>query len=169
MNRLDNAVQLAVSTHKDQFDLGGYPYILHPLRVLCAVERRIRDLNIKDKESVLCSAVLHDVIEDSVNDKFKTECEILETNNINDYITNPNKDIVLKTVQTLSRGKEQSWNKYINQVNEHWAPRIIKIYDLKDNLDLSRLPDITDKDLKRNGMYEKALKKLQETEEIHGH
>src|ERR1039457_1150634 len=154
MSRLDRAIQIAVETHSEQTDLGGYPYMLHPLRVLCAVESHIRNMKIADRESILCSAVLHDVIEDS---KYRIYAE--------ESIKFRISDITFKTVKTLSRNKEESWNKYINRVNEHWAPRIIKICDLKDNLDNSRLKEITDIDLNRNRMYTKALIKLQKTEE----
>lgn len=66
MSRLDDSITLAVVTHRDQVDLGGNPYILHPLRVLIAVEIRIRNMQLKDRESILCSAVLHDVIENNI-------------------------------------------------------------------------------------------------------
>ena len=171
MSRLDNAIKLATETHSGQTDLGGYPYILHPLRVLCAVEKHIRDMKVSDRDSILCSAVLHDVIEDSKQGRDQARYEVSEVAR-DDFITFEGinyGEVVEKTVDTLSRGKDEPWNKYINKINEHWAPRIIKIYDLKDNLDLSRIKDISDKDLKRNSMYEKALKKLQETEESHAY
>ena len=146
MNRLNKAIELAIEVHADQTDLGGHPYILHPLRVLCAVEEIIREMKVEDRESVLCSAVLHDCIEDSKNQEYIANAIEVRFGNT-----------VLKTVDSLTRRKNESWKNYINRVNEHWAPRIIKIADLHDNSDLSRLKELTDKDEQRNKMYSKAL------------
>ena len=45
---------------------------------------------------------------------------------------------------------------YIEQVNKNEIARNVKIADLKHNMDLSRLNNITDKDLKRVEKYKKA-------------
>jgi GTP diphosphokinase / guanosine-3',5'-bis(diphosphate) 3'-diphosphatase len=151
MSRLDKAIQLAVETHSGQNDLGGNQYILHPLRVMLSVEKTIRKDDVKDRESILCSAVMHDCIEDS---KFPTITEEL--------IKQEFGPIVFKTVNTLTRRKGMSWKKYIKAVNEHWAPRTIKIADLIDNLDTDRLnrDEATEKDLVRFKMYNQALLEL---------
>lgn len=158
MSRLDDSIILAVNTHKGQVDLGGHPYILHPLRILTVVEFRIRDMRLKDRESILCSAVLHDVIEDSIHQQIARE-------RINEIAG----EIVLKTVDTLTRNKDESWKNYINRVKEHWDHRIIKIVDLEDNRDTTRLSEITEKDIQRDRMYLKALQELREVEITHGH
>lgn len=54
---LSKAILIATNAHHGQFDRGGNPYILHPLKVL-------HYLNSNDEE-LMCIAVLHDVIEDS--------------------------------------------------------------------------------------------------------
>lgn len=150
MNRLDKAIKLATEVHDGQLDLGGNPYILHPLRVLCAVEKTIRNIDhVTDKETILCSAVLHDVIEDSYN-KTNTEYDIKVCLG----------DKIYKQVNSVTRRKEESWKNYINRAKKHYAPRIIKIADLEDNLDNSRLKQITDKDIKRNKMYLNTLNEL---------
>lgn len=47
-----------------QTDKGGNPYILHPLRIMCAVEKDLRSGSGKYREDYLCAAICHDVIED---------------------------------------------------------------------------------------------------------
>lgn len=157
MKRIEKAIHLALEVHAGQTDLGGHPYILHPLRVLCAVERKTRYLDIKDRESVLCSAVLHDCIEDSEDDAtihvlIEKECGLT----------------VVKTVDSLTRRKNETWKAYIDRLKIHWAPRFIKIADFNDNLDNSRLKSITEKDIKRNNMYKKTRDKLIKIEEENG-
>jgi|ERR1700722_424053 len=156
MKRIEGAIKLASDVHMNQTDLGGYPYIFHPLRVLGAVEYKIRNLNIKDSESVLCSAILHDCIEDCDN---KDEMHV--------YIEKFFGLTVIKTVDSLTRREHESWKSYMSRVKEHWAPRIIKMADLDDNLDESRLKEITEKDLQRNKMYQKALNELILIEKSH--
>jgi hypothetical protein len=53
MHLLDTALQIATATHAGQTDKAGRPYILHPLRVMAAMDT--------DEERAV--ALLHDVIE----------------------------------------------------------------------------------------------------------
>jgi (p)ppGpp synthase/HD superfamily hydrolase len=55
MSNLERAIEIAVLAHKGQTDKGGNPYILHPLRVMMAL----------DSETEKIVGVLHDVVEDS--------------------------------------------------------------------------------------------------------
>ena len=54
MASIEKALQIAARAHEGQKDKDGQPYILHPLRVMNAVEG----------EPAKVVAVLHDVIED---------------------------------------------------------------------------------------------------------
>lgn len=153
MSKLEKAIILATQIHDGQVDLGGHPYMLHPLRVMCSVEKVIRNLDhITDKESILCSAVLHDVIEDYKYNKENIIYEIKESIG----------ELVYKQVDSVTRREGESWRVYINRLKKHMAPRIIKIADLEDNIDITRLKEVTDKDIKRNNMYFSTLTKLKE-------
>ena len=55
MASIEKALQIAAGAHEGQKDKDGQPYILHPLRVMNAVE----------SEPAKVVAVLHDVIEDT--------------------------------------------------------------------------------------------------------
>lgn len=151
MNNLDKAIKLSTEVHEGQLDLGGNPYILHPLRVLCGVEKTIRNVDhVTDKESILCSAVLHDIIEDCKIDQFQMQ----------ELITRNFSKIVYKQINSVTRRPNESWKNYINRAKKYYAPRIIKIADLEDNLDNSRLKEVTDRDIKRNRMYLNTLNEL---------
>ena len=53
---LDKMLHIAVNAHHGQFDKGGNPYILHPLKVMHYLKT--------DDEELQCMALLHDVVED---------------------------------------------------------------------------------------------------------
>lgn len=52
---LDNAILIATTAHLHQKDKAGMPYILHPLRVMFAVNTLEQKI----------AAILHDIIEDT--------------------------------------------------------------------------------------------------------
>ena len=55
MPTIGDAIKLAVDAHERQMDKGGQPYILHPLRLMLAV----------NSEPARIVALLHDVVEDN--------------------------------------------------------------------------------------------------------
>src|SRR5439155_22193965 len=55
MSTLERAIQIAASAHQRQFDKGGSPYFLHPLRVM---------LRLKSEPDRIVAG-LHDVLEDT--------------------------------------------------------------------------------------------------------
>ena len=54
---LDKMLVIATNAHHGQFDRGGNPYILHPLKVMHYLK--------SDDEELMCMALGHDVIEDT--------------------------------------------------------------------------------------------------------
>ena len=62
MATLERAIQIAAEAHSGQFDKGGEPYILHPLRVMLRMQ--------SNEERIV--AVLHDVVEDSRDHSIET-------------------------------------------------------------------------------------------------
>ncbi len=55
MSTLERAIAIAAKAHAGQTDKAGEPYILHPLRLMLAME--------SEQERIV--AILHDVVEDS--------------------------------------------------------------------------------------------------------
>ena len=55
MSTLERAIEIAAKNHAGQLDKGGQPYVLHPLRLMLAVQGSHERM----------AAVLHDVVEDT--------------------------------------------------------------------------------------------------------
>ncbi len=131
---LEKAIELAAKAHAGQVDRGGHPYILHPLRVMMAVEG----------EYVRMAAVLHDVIEDSVY-------------TIGDLVRLGFPQIVIDAVVALSRPPGMSRLDAAKKAAAHPIARVVKIADLKDNMDLSRIINPTARDHARQREYAEAM------------
>lgn len=138
MNFLEKAISIAVNAHSGLTDKGGSPYILHPLRLMLKFS----------KEDEMIVAVLHDVIEDT---------EIAITDLINLGFS----DRIINALRLLTKNPAETYQQYIEKISTNDLARKIKLEDLKDNMDISRLPEINPKDLERIAKYHRALKTLQ--------
>lgn len=137
MKMLEKAILIALEAHRGQVDKGGEPYILHPLRVMLAMKRECEKI----------AAVLHDVVEDSV--------WTLGMLKVQDF-----SDEVLDAVGALTRRSGESYSDFINRVGLNSIAREVKIADLKDNSDLSRIQNPSEVDFVRRDKYEGALRTL---------
>jgi len=130
---LSDAILLATNAHRGQFDKGGQPYILHPLRVMQAVEG--------DEARIV--AVLHDTMED---------CGMSWTS-----IAKKFGDEIADAVYALSRGEEEAYEAFIDRCAANPIARVVKLADLTDNMDMRRLGrEPTQVDAKRLAKYAKA-------------
>lgn len=137
---LDRAKAIATSAHEGQVDKAGKPYIEHPMRVMNmgkTVEEKI-------------AGVLHDVVEDS-----DWTFEMLEKEGIP-------KDVMdaLRCVTKLS--EDEDYNHFIERVKTNPLAVKVKLNDLKDNMDITRLGEVTEKDLARLNKYIRAYRQLTE-------
>lgn len=133
-SQLEIAIEIAVKAHKGQLDKAGMPYILHPLRVMTNVS--------KIEEKIV--AVLHDVVEDTdVTFKYLIEKGI-------------DKDLV-NSIKLLTKNKDYDYIDYIKNIASDGIARNVKLADLKDNSDITRLPVITEKDIERLNKYKMAI------------
>lgn len=135
---LDRAKEIAKTAHEGQVDKAGAPYINHPMRVMKmgkSMEEKI-------------AGVLHDVVEDS-----EWTFEMLEKEGIP-------KDVIdaLKCVTKLS--VDEDYDHFIERVKTNPLAIKVKINDLRDNLDVTRLGELTEKDLPRLNKYIKAYGSL---------
>ena len=138
MSTLQRAIEIATEAHKGQFDKSGNDYIGHPLRVMA--------MGKTEEEKIV--GVLHDVIEDT-NWTF----EALEKEGFSKEIIN-----ALKCVTKLS--ENENYDDFIERIKKNPLAVAVKINDLSDNMDIRRLPYLSDKDVKRLKKYLKAYKKL---------
>ena len=137
--QLEEAIKLASIKHYGQRDKSNKPYIFHLLHVM----NNVNDLNAK------IVGVLHDILEDT---------DITRNDLLNCGFS---EDIVI-AVEILTKVKNQKYMEYIKNVKSNSIARKVKLIDLKHNMDLTRLSEISDEDLKRNIKYFKAYKKLNE-------
>lgn len=137
MSVLDAAIALACRVHAGQLDKSGKPYILHPLRLMLQVE----DLNSQ------LAAVLHDVIEDGniLLDDLR-EIGLPET--------------VVEAIGCLTKRPGETYEAYIERIGEVELARRVKLRDLRDNMDTTRLAALSPTDLERLAKYHRALQHL---------
>ena len=134
---LSYAIQVAFKAHEGQVDKALLPYILHPLRIMEKM----------DTEQLKIIAVLHDVVED-------TNLSLLHLKSLGF-----DKEI-LEALDSLTRREDESYPEFIQRVKANPLAIKVKIEDIKDNLDVTRLDHLTSKDLSRIKRYHKALKEL---------
>jgi hypothetical protein len=135
----DKAMQIATKVHKTQVDKGGKLYIGHPLRV----EKLCQDDDCK------IVALLHDTIEDG-----DITAEYLLMQGFPTYIV----DAVL----SVSRNKGEDYFDFIQRSKANPIGRKVKMADLKDNMDITRLNELMDKDIERLKKYHQAYKMLED-------
>ena len=138
MSTLERAIEIATEAHRGQVDKAGNDYIGHPLRVMAAGKST-------DEKIV---GVLHDVIEDS-----DWTFEMLAAEGFSDEVIE-----ALKCVTKLS--DSEPYDKFIARVKTNPLAVAVKLNDLSDNMDIRRLPYLSDKDVKRLKKYLKAYKQL---------
>lgn len=149
MATLEVALGVACRAHADQKDKGGKPYILHVLRVVLGCS----------SETAQIVAALHDVIEDCP--------AMLGEVNSAGFSSN-----VLDALTLLTRTPPYSYQPYIEALAGNAVAREVKIADLTDNLDRSRIDAPDGTDIKRWERYERSLMHLlavKEANEYHGH
>ena len=116
---LNRAIEFATLAHKGQRDKKGRPMILHAISVMQGVAYET------NWDTTMCvAAVLHDVVEDTAND--------VETIRI--YFGT----WVANRVDSLSRREGETYREYIQRVKRDKYATVIKLADLRENLDPRR-------------------------------
>lgn len=139
---LASAIAYASMMHENQLDKGGKPYILHPLLLMFRMSQYSTD------PELLCTCVLHDVMED---------CGVTRE----DLLSIGMSDRVIYAVMTLSRVDGETYDQFIDRICMSRDAMLVKLEDLKDNSDPSRLIGIATQDLQRIEKYMKAYKKIE--------
>ena len=113
---LSKAIEIAARAHDGFNDKCGEPYILHPLRVM---------LSRKEELERIC-AVLHDVIED-------TELTL------DDLRNEGFSEEVILILDCLTKRPGEKYEDYISRIITNENACHIKLADLNDNMDPSRM------------------------------
>ena len=141
--------EIMTRAHYGQVDKAGVNYILHPMAVANNVYSFFMNYLSEDEYTIaICTAYLHDVIEDTdyTQQKLLQEGVPFE---------------IVSRVQILTRGKGESYMNFIRRCGDNKITRIVKMCDLYHNMDLTRLDKITDEDIQRIKKYHKAYKYLE--------
>ncbi len=134
----DLAFKIIKKAFDGKTDKGGHPYIDHL--------KRVSD-NCPDIGDVKTVALLHDLLED---------CPEWSAKALRTFFT----DDVVDSVIALTQGAGQSYKDYIGQVLENEWATIVKRHDLKDNMDITRLTELTQKDFDRLKKYHEAYLRI---------
>lgn len=134
---LERAIAIAATAHAGQVDKGGAPYILHPLKVMLrmtTLEERI-------------VAVLHDVVED---------CAI----SLDDLRKEGFSEEVLSAIESVTKVPGESYEDFVERAAQNPIGRVVKLADLEENSDLSRIASPSWEDLERIEKYRRAIGRL---------
>lgn len=134
MNMIDQALAIAVRVHAGQVDRGGRPYILHPLRLMHRCQ--------SDEEMMV--ALLHDTVEDG-----DITLKDLREAGFSDEIMN--------AVDCLTKREGEGYEQFVERICPNDLARRVKILDIEDNMNISRLNNLQMKDFERLLKYHKAL------------
>ena len=137
---LGKVLVLATNAHAGQFDRGGKPYILHPLKVMHYLKT--------DDEELQCIALLHDVVEDT-----DTSWKDLEAVGCTER--------VLNAVRALTKLPGQTYDEYKQAVFANEDAMRVKLCDLRHNTDIRRLKGVTQKDVDRITKYNQFFLEIQ--------
>ncbi len=135
MSTLERAIAIAATAHQGQRDKADAPYILHPLRVMLRVGTTAERI----------TAVLHDVVEDCegwsferlLSEGFSTE--------------------IIDALQAVTKREGEPYEDFVARACQNPIGRRVKLSDLHDNCDLSRISHPTDKDHERIARYRRAI------------
>jgi len=137
MSLFNRAIQIAVEAHSGQLDKAAQPYILHPLRVMLKMSN--------EEERIV--AVLHDVVEDT-----PWTLEGLAKEGFS--------DTVLQAIDNVTNRPDETYDAFVARAGSHPLSQKVKIADIEDNCDLSRISSPTQKDFTRIEKYKSALSQL---------
>lgn len=139
MSDLTKAILIATQAHDGQLDKGNHPYILHPLRLLTRAST--------DKVRIV--AVLHDVVEDT-----DITLEQLRDEGFDEEI--------VEALDCLSRRQHETYDEFIERIQPNALARAVKLLDLEDNCDVSRIADPSEEDYKRIEKYQHAIDRFKQ-------
>lgn len=132
---LERAIAIATEAHCGQVDKAGSPYIDHPLRVMSR----------QNNDEARIVAILHDVVED---------CEGWTFDRLEAEGFSPT---VIEALRRVTKIEGEAYEDFIRRAVANPIARAVKLADLADNMDASRLPALTEKDRERLAKYQNAV------------
>jgi len=136
---VERARAIAERAHAGQVDKAGAPYVSHPARVAASLA----------DAPARCAAYLHDVVEDCPG---WTLARLAEEGMPAE---------VLAAVDALTKRVGEDGEAYLARVLANPLAVRVKVADLRDNMDLSRIAHPTRKDFRRLEKYKRMLPRLE--------
>ncbi len=133
MATLERAIAIAASAHAGQRDKAGQPYILHPLRVMLALQ--------SDEERI--AAVLHDVVEDTAVTLADLQAEGFAP-------------AVVAAVEALTKRDGEGRLEAARRAAANPIALRVKLADNAENMDLPRIANPSEKDFARLEEYQQV-------------
>ena len=125
------AMTLMFEKHKNQMDKSGEPYVFHPFHVAEQM----------DDENTTIVGLLHDIVEDTD----VTFADLEKMGFSNEVIT---------ALKFMTHTENVDYFDYVKKIGTNPIARKVKLKDLEHNMDLTRLNEVTDNDLKRVEKYQ---------------
>lgn len=134
---LELALKIAIKAHEGQTDKAGKAYILHPLRIAS---------NCLTTETKIV-ALLHDVVEDS-------------SITLDDLKKSGFPDNIIEAIDSVTRRHNESYMDFVSRCSKNPIGKAVKLLDMEDNMNIKRLSEISDVDIKRLNKYKSAYNYL---------
>ena len=131
---LELAIKVATEAHAGQVDKGGKPYINHPEAVAASLTNTEYKI----------VAYLHDVCEDT-----SITFDDLKDMGFTYRIVN--------SIRLLTKTDELTYEEYLRRLRMDSCARAVKMADLKHNMDITRIPNPSEKDYARIEKYKRSL------------
>jgi (p)ppGpp synthase/HD superfamily hydrolase len=131
---LMSMLRAAVEGHDGVYDKGGQPYFFHVYHVMTRLHT--------DDPELKCIALGHDLIEDT--DLTDADLIIMGFN-----------DRVIDGIRALTKIPGESYDDYRNKVMGNRDAMLVKMQDLRHNMDIRRLKGTRPKDYERIERYQK--------------
>jgi (p)ppGpp synthase/HD superfamily hydrolase len=139
MSTVERALAIAREAHQGQVDKAGAPYVGHPVRVAHAC--------VSGDAKIV--ALLHDVVEDCDGWSF----ERLRAEGFS--------DAVMAGIESVTKRDGEAYGDFVRRAAGNALGREVKLADLADNMDFSRIAQPTQKDFDRIAKYRQATALLQ--------
>ena len=136
---LEKAIQIAIEAHQGQTDRAGTSYILHLIRVMNAGQTN---------NEKICG-ILHDLVEDT-----PWTFEALRKEGFSEE--------VISALVCVTKQPNETYTHFIERIKKNSLATKVKLNDLRDNMDITRLTFITEEDTQRLNKYLKAYHSLLE-------
>lgn len=138
MSSLARAIAIAAQAHEHQVDKAGAAYILHPIRLMESL----------DTEEEKIVAVLHDLLEDAEGwDAARLRQEGFS-------------EPVIAALEHHTKREGEDYAAFIARAAKNPIALKVKLADLRDNMDITRLETLRPKDLERLQKYHRHYKEL---------